>query len=65
MEVRIRVEVPNMAYQFSRLIAKVLNPMCAVCLYPWRLLSKYVEPYGPVVQVTLGVVTRGISQDSK
>ena len=43
--------------QFSRLIAKVLNLMCAVCVYPWRLLSKYVGPYGPVVQVTLGVVT--------
>ena len=46
--------------QFSRLIAKVLNLMCAVCIYPWRLLSEYVGPYGPVVQVTLGVVTQGI-----
>ena len=30
--------------------------MCAVCVYPWRLLSEYVELYGLVGQVTLGVV---------
>ena len=33
--------------------------MSAVCEYPWRLLSEYVEPYGPVVQVTLAVTAEG------